>query len=580
MKNKNIAHNKSALNWLLKSIDPKRLLAFFKKKSNGTVIDIGSFRMNVDSFSKPIVLVKLANELVQDRKRFNLLLVDDTMPWNPYVKLISALDEDWIINHVDALFCFLANRYFLVALAADNRPRIGKLAIPFWEDSEIWTQEISQKGDSEFLTLFAPFIPINAIESPAHTVNKNLVEQLKKRLESEKLKQQALIVEKKEQGKVFELEIRRLKDEHKAKIKREKQHINKLENQIVELQQNSDVQIKQAVNHYKSVVLNFSRDEEQAKLDRDAFSSVEDLILAVDKQLDLHAAHNKKYGTYSRVRQQITALEKKLTQTNLCLNESLLVDNTLIQLRNNLQKEIQRLKSLPKIRGDFETEVDKYSELINQLPLVYASLERLSDLQQLFKNPEITILFGSKPRDLEQLISAKKIKIETMLAEKSLAQLPLPSSKHTYKMNVKRMLSKPHAPFYCLIDGCNVTLSHSFKNGFSHETSLSDRRQQFKLDCLKVAEAWKQIVIAYDSQSTTGNIEHDRNIQTVFVNKLTEDQNADNYIIRRLEVLNQQQIQPKQICLVTADRDLQFRAQAYCENIITPDSFLQYLLRK
>lgn len=579
MKNKNIEQNKSALKWLLKSVDAKTLLAFFKNKSNGELVDIGGFRMNVDSFSKPMVLVKLTNALAKDHKRFNLLLRDESMPWNAYIELINAIDEDWITEHINELFNVLGDRHLLVALEADKRPGVNKLAIPFWENSDIWTKEVVKKEDRKLLSIFKPLGFSDGIQEPITTHNNNQeVEKLKKIIDTDKQKQHDLISEKKEESKRLELEIQLLKKDHKSKITEEKQKSKILENQIIELHKNTEVRINKAVDQYKNDILQFSVSEEEQKLDRTAFASAEQLIVAVDKRLASHIAHNKKHGTYSRIRQQITDLEKTLAKVNYCLIESILVDHELVELKSELQKKIQTLQSLPKIRNNFETEVDKYTELINQLPLVHTSLDRLADFNTIFQNPEITILFGTKPDGLAKLIADKKARIETILAEKSLANLIPLTDKNTYITNIKKMLSGKKHPFYCIIDGCNVMLSHSYKNGFKEESSISHLRQHLKMDCEKVSSDWEQIVIAYDSQSTTGNIETSGNIETVFVDKLTEDQNADNYIIRRLKALNQKQIQPSQICLVTADRDLQIRAKAYCKNVVSTENFVSYLL--
>ena len=578
-KNTNLAQNKRALKWLLKSVDPKLLLAFFKNKSNGAIVDIGGFRMNADSFSKPIVLVKLEKELAKDSKRFNLLLKDESMPWNPYVKLIPALDEDWLIEHLETLFEVLGDRYLLVALAADIRPRVDKLAISFCEDPEIWSQELTPKVENELLSIFKPFATKDSVEKPTTAlVNPNELKKLTKRIEAEKERQSVLIAEKKEMLKEHDLQVHLLKEEQKTKLKVEKQKVADLQKQISEMTENSESQIQDAVNRYKAEVLHFSVEEEQESLDRNTFSVTESLISVVDKQLDIHAAHNKKYGTYSRIRQQITSLEKALTRINCCLSESLLVDEKLVQLKIDLQKQIQTLKSLPKIRESFEIEVNKYRELIDQLPLVHGSLDRLNDFKMIFKNPEINLLFGTKPGGLEKLITDKKDRIETILAEKSMAGFTHETTKKAQVTNVKKMLSKQALPFYCLIDGCNLILNHAFRNGFGEESNQVDRRHHLKQDCLKVAADWEKVIIAYDSQSTVGSIENDGNVETVFVDKLTEDQNADNYIMRRLEVLNRQQVFPSQICVVTADRDLQIRTQSYCENIVRPESFLQYLL--
>ena len=580
MKKDNISKNKTAVKWLVRSVDPKTLLAFFKNKSNGEPVNIGSFRMILESFSKPAVLVSLTNDLQKDKKRFNLFLREESMPWNPYVELIKALDEDWIIEHITELFEVLAERYLLVALAADTRPRVDKLAIAFWEDSNIWTAKLNPKTEGNLLTLFKPFFSNSTTEKPVVDTELNTSEmnKLKKRVETEKKKNHDLIADRKAEVKKYELKLQLLKDEHKINLKAEKEQVQNLEQQIASLTKESDDRIVQAVNRYKQDVLNFSTQEEEEKLDRNTFSMVDQLLSKVDLQLDIHAAHNKKHGTYSRIRQQIVNLEKALTKTSHCLSESLLADNELVTLKNDLQQQIQTLKSLPKIRESFNTEVDKYKDLIDQLPLVHGSLSRLADLTVIFKNPEITLLFGAKPDGLEKMITDKKNRIETILAEKSMASRTSSSLKNDYIVNVKSMLSENNQPVYCFIDACNVTLSHSFRNGFDDESSLSERRKQLKQDCLKVASNWEQIVIAYDCQFTTGNIKNDKNIETVFVDKLTDDQNADNYIIRRLKVLHQHQIEPSQICVVTADRDLQIRSKQYCENIIRPENFLQYLL--
>jgi hypothetical protein len=562
---------KDAIKWLLKSIEPKTLFEFAKENK----VEIGSFRMQQDSFKKPPVLVKIASELRQSENRLTSLLRDPSMPWHHYIELLRTLDEDWLVEKVDELFEAFADRHFLVALAGDYRPKVANLANSYWQDPEVWSKDPIPNKESELFSLFSPFLPQD-LPTKTAKIDTQEIGQLKERIEKERQKHKILIAEKKQEAKGAKDTIQELKESHLKKLTIEKEKVLSLEAEVSKWKNELESRVTDAINRYKENVLNFPTRDEEQKLDRTLFASTESLLREVNAQLDHHAARNKRYGTYSRVRQQIVSLEKALMKTKHCLKESIFVDDKLIQLQKELQTQIQTLKSLPKIRENYEKDTNQYTELIESLPPVNKSLKRLADLERIFQNPEISLLFGTKPEGIKKLIYKKKEYIKTINTEKSTTQVINHSHENRDDTNVQKMLDTHHR-LYCIIDGCNLTLSHSFKCGFE-DLNLPKSRNQLTNDCQKVQQNWEQIEIVYDSQSESTNISSEGKIKIVFVEKLSEDQNADNYIIRRLKAMNQMKIPPNQICVVTGDRDLQIRAFPYCKHLISPEIFTQYLL--
>ncbi len=298
---------------------------------------------------------------------------------------------------------------------------------------------------------------------------------------------------------------------------------------------------------------------------------------------------DKTFGVYQKLRDQEQRLDRLLTRVREALEESLSVEPGMTELAKELEKRVAELrKSLRKDSNDGESTLQGIAPrmlgYLKELPLHDdATRDAFQEVRvflqgnlgrRLFLSEEIEKI-NALLADREKLFDRAREPQKTM--EELLQQEP---SGEPVRMEwIHRPGNRGDLKqVELVIDGYNViktdpimSLQEKTANGFQVT------RDAFRMRCQKLSQVFRKVVLVFDSDLPVDSMTKVNDHYTVvYAGHKTEDQNADNWIVQRMEEQEARGDAGKR-WLVTNDQGLMARVQEICDGYLDNATFLGFL---
>ena len=380
----------------------------------------------------------------------------------------------------------------------------------------------------------------------------------------------------------------RLDGEEKARMQKELSEIrDDFDDAIDELRdQFQETQRLQMASFYTEAL---GIHPEQLALLTESVDTGKNLEERANRLLAKQRERDKTFGVYQKLRDQEQRLDRLLTRVREALEESLSVEPGMTELAKELEKRVAELrKSLRKDSNDGESTLQGIAPrmlgYLKELPLHDdATRDAFQEVR--------TFLQGNLGRRL--FLPEEIEKINELLAEREkLFDRAREPQKTMEELLQQEPSGEPvrmewiHRPgnrgdlkqVELVIDGYNViktdpimSLQEKTANGFQVT------RDAFRTRCQKLSQVFRKVVLVFDSDLPVDNMTKVNDHYTVvYAGHKTEDQNADNWIVQRMEEQEARGDAGKR-WLVTNDQGLMARVQEICDGYLDNATFLGFL---
>jgi hypothetical protein len=380
----------------------------------------------------------------------------------------------------------------------------------------------------------------------------------------------------------------RLDGEEKARMQKELSEIrDDFDDAIDELRdQFQETQRLQMASFYTEAL---GIHPEQLALLTESVDTGKNLEERANRLLAKQRERDKTFGVYQKLRDQEQRLDRLLVRVREALEESLSVEPGMTELAKELEKRVAELrKSLRKDSNDGESALQGIAPrmlgYLKELPLHDdATRDAFQEVRVFLQGNLGRRLF--LPEEIEKinelLTEREKLFDRAREPQKTMEELlqQEPSGEPVRMEWIHRPGNRGDLKqVELVIDGYNViktdpimSLQEKTANGFQVT------RDAFRTRCQKLSQVFRKVVLVFDSDLPVDNMTKVNDHYTVvYAGHKTEDQNADNWIVQRMEEQEARGDAGKR-WLVTNDQGLMARVQEICDGYLDNATFLGFL---
>lgn len=300
--------------------------------------------------------------------------------------------------------------------------------------------------------------------------------------------------------------------------------------------------------------------------------SLDSTFERVEKALRLQQEADAEYGKISEIRTKLIKIEQYLDEIARIYSDSVFVHGEVRKVKKLLEKEKDRILSLPRAELFLTCRRDDSweHELVRRLSLLEPtprSLQRLKSLKNAVENLSEIGLDVNTDR-LYSVLRKKETAIVTYLSEKFCAECD-PEGKMEIVKDFDEFIKKKTSKDYDLyVDAYNILLSANGNNPIP-EAVFSKLRDRFTKAVVSMGNRFNRVFLVYDGVSS--DKEKYSNVEVFFADRL-RGESADEIIIR---LLNRRK--DSNAVLATADREIIARTKQKVFATIEPYSFFSCL---
>ncbi len=548
------------------------------------------FKFNPGNAEKPIVRHRLALELVHnDDLRMEIMQAADA-PWKAWRDCLSCLGEGRLLCVWRALARVEGGR-ILVAMALHDSGRVAARAERVLGRHGVWQHFPSPRpSDISILDHFARQLNVIRVKSSdvvidteqttgAQELRQQLIVQQKARADAESRLERA---ERQLHKTGVELDERRVKTEElAAQVQGLRRHLAETQRTNERLLKEQEGIVQERLIQFRRDVLGLTPDLETVRTELAAADS-QDLLQLADQLLAKQEMLNAKYGTLAQFRREISLLEQKLHDLDLCAHDSVVVTPDFSQVREQLRKRAELLRGKLSVEERTDQLAPIVRELMHKIVSVPAdddSLETLASLgHMLTLTPLLSLVGEDGLQRLKTAVSVRTEAVSSLLRERQLSRL-VDSARTTRPgpkeiMNVSAELGRrpATATVHLLIDGYNCIKRVEHLRSIEASQGLAAARDELCRLCRRRGTLFAAVDVVFDGIGPVATRETQGGITVVFAPKIKEDQTADDWIVRMLS-----EAAAAPYWLVTFDFGLRSRAAERCEAFIRPADFFAFL---
>ncbi len=298
---------------------------------------------------------------------------------------------------------------------------------------------------------------------------------------------------------------------------------------------------------------------------------------------------DKSHGVYQKLRDQEQRMDRLLSRVREALEESISVEPGMTELAKELEDRLAELrKSLRKDSDDGESTLQGIAPrmlgYLKELPLNDdATRDAFQEVRAFLQgNLGRRLFLPEEIRQIHDLLAAReKLFDRAREPQKTMEELlQQESSGEPVRMEwIHRPGNRGDLKqTELVIDGYNViktdpimSIQEKTPNGFQLT------RDAFRSRCQRLSQVFRKVVLVFDSDLPVDNVMKVNDHYTVvYAGHKTEDQNADNWIVQRMEEQEARGDAGKR-WLVTNDQGLMARVQEICDGYLDNATFLGFL---
>ncbi len=298
---------------------------------------------------------------------------------------------------------------------------------------------------------------------------------------------------------------------------------------------------------------------------------------------------DKSHGVYQKLRDQEQRMDRLLSRVREALEESISVEPGMTELAKELEDRLAELrKSLRKDSDDGESTLQGIAPrmlgYLKELPLNDdATRDAFQEVRAFLQgNLGRRLFLPEEIRQIHDLLAAReKLFDRAREPQKTMEELlQQESSGEPVRMEwIHRPGNRGDLKqTELVIDGYNViktdpimSIQERTPNGFQLT------RDAFRSRCQRLSQVFRKVVLVFDSDLPVDNVMKVNDHYTVvYAGHKTEDQNADNWIVQRMEEQEARGDAGKR-WLVTNDQGLMARVQEICDGYLDNATFLGFL---
>ncbi|MFW6414380.1 MAG: NYN domain-containing protein [Verrucomicrobiota bacterium] len=594
--------SKGGASWLVNQLPAQDIHDIIKELPDAAALFFKGFKVSVRNAERKPVKNRLARELAHNPELVEGIILRPHSPWNKLLQILTAFDESWLIRNWRAL-TLASDGLIAVAMLVDPRESLQKRAARLFYRSGFWERNANNpfshlrkrptppawEGLQEFFASLAD--QDNRMECSEEQVKefehtnrhlKNEVEQLKNSLQKQKHQNSELRERERQLAATKDQELKDLKDD-----------LRKTSSQLQDLQKTFEQRVQQEMQKYRREVLGISPDTEHMRQalkesEADGLAARSRKVLAAQRHL------NEQYGTKQALRERIEeleALEQELEQSAV---ESLKVLPEVNELQDQLNEEIERLKSfLPAENRDeaYDYTVRRLLKKARTASPDNNGEQILAGIDELLSKPAFREATDKNSlTKLDKVIRERREYLERLIKERHLADIEprAPREEQTAPKGVREIwdvkyelsrLPSSQQQVLILVDAYNVIKGSEKLNAIIEQQGLQSARKKFIEMSAHKASDKARIELVFDGVETLSGREKRSGDHLVitFAAHQGESQNADNYIVKRASELILSGTEKPGIWIVTADYGLRSRAVKYSDGFVQPGDFLSYL---
>jgi len=558
------------------------------------------FRVTLQNADNPVVRSRLSQELSRHPDLAGAFLEFPRMPWENWVRAISALRTSWLREYWRELLAADANPILpAAALAIDSRTTvrgIGERVLRrrgFWEKSagKKPSTSMSVRPPSEWRALaeVSRYAAPGRRDAPGGDEDETKTDAtLRKQMaalkrEHRQLKHRFEHAQKKWEDERSALEQRRreLEKERRDLRRRLEEAHEKLETERRERERRIRAEVlaeRRRLLGLAGLPEDLSERAETAAGEADALIERVQQVLAKQREI------NEGYDACSRIRDQIRRLEEARQAIADCRRESLVVVPALAAVESDVQKRIEELRSLlvthRRDASDESSLAAMFLEEIESAPLDESGIDALDELTDLLRISRLRSRLGDTvARRIEKAVARRREQIERVNRERRLAELAgtmatddSPSEPDEAEAeDLRRLVKEGLENVLVIVDGYNVTKHVRDLAAVEEQMGLAESRHRL-IELCRRRLAPLNVLLVFDGQGALGTHESHGNVQVAFAPQRQDAHNADDLIAARV----QEEAGCNRVCwVVTLDRDLRRRCARNCDRFMTPQAFYE-----
>jgi hypothetical protein len=559
--------SEAAADWLLSALGNERLFqAILAVPLLQDSVFRGGFQPAPATLAKPAVRVRLRSALLGRLERVEALLRQALdAPWAPACSALQILDGEWLQRNWRNLLRGSGNPALAIAMAIDARPALRRRGLRLLRRQALWRPDWLARPEllpaavcalAPPVTLAAPAAPSASTPAPP-----DVGRQHDMAAQREALARQRGKVREGEQ----ELRQARLDGEQREReLRRELREARAAGDQAAVA---VEARVAVAVAAFKREALGLTAD-----LSRLAAAVPEPgaaaLLERAERILTEQRRQNDLYGTYEAVRARIRELAAMAQRLGICLDESVKVLPDVRRVHAAVCRELERLQALlPEAEAPCTDLAAQLVARIKEAAPASEAVAQLDRVEGLLGLDVVADLLGADGLQHVQQALTQRRRLITAVVQAGGAPAPAAAAVPVREVwDVRAALSDSAAAAVCVfIDGYNVIRRVPELAAHEQNEGLSRSREVFSGLCRARARSFAHLEVVFDGQGALSAREERDGLTVVFSNGLRESQNADEYLLARL---NKARAEGVPVWLVTDDRGLRAQAEPCCDAFV------------
>ncbi|MBQ4479481.1 MAG: NYN domain-containing protein [Victivallales bacterium] len=301
---------------------------------------------------------------------------------------------------------------------------------------------------------------------------------------------------------------------------------------------------------------------------------------------------NRRYGTMQTLRDELHKTDQMLSQVKIAVEEAVQPVAGMVELQRDLESHIEELRH--RLHGDVGVELKnetlvmpaRLRACIVECTLDADGLAQLDAIRQMLDSPVGRLLYGQEERK-EALELLERRRILALKAIDHVGRLEATTGDEavTGKLKVIHQLV-PYLEHFAnvdlFVDAYNVIKQDPYWSALEETPNgFQEARKDFIRKCATKAKLFHSLTLVFDSDLPATTSEGKKNFTVVYVGMKTEGQNADNYLVEKLDELAGAEAEQSDSrivrWLVTNDHLLRLRVCNNCEAVVACQCFAIFL---
>lgn len=565
--------------WIVEHADQAPLGSFALDLAQEMPNLFKGFKVSPDSMAKKPLRTRIVQLLNHRPELLDLVLEQCPGPWTKAARALAAWSPEQVNERWRALTRAQGTPLIPLAMMLSDEEPIVNRGRRVLTRTQLWHAPVGlspKPEDSKHLAALRILLPPEPVQNPPQTAPSNSKptagkQEAKLRQSLEKTKSQLRDVRNQAAQKQQTLE-NDLRSAHKQ--------LQECRQSLHTLQADREKEVLHRIHLYRRDVLgihdNPARATPKKSLPHDS------LIHQADQLLEEQASLDEKHGTRATLSEQLDQTRIRLQRLEEAAANSLAPHPELARTRALLTEHLNAIEeTLGTDWDDAPEPARSFLHQIQTIPPDEHAEKTLDAILNTLERPTIRAMLRTAWMRELRIVAEKKRETCRRIHHERIAALTeenepenqpaTPQPPREIFRIARDIRQTTPANLQIFVDAYNVLLD---ENG-NERIHLPAARRELEQKCQRHLPTIQRLELVYDGVDSVETIERDGNIIKSFAPRKTEDQNADNQLIAKL-----QQPPPDKHTsrwLVTSDCGLRARAKNLCDAFISSQTFQQFL---